>query len=58
MTMRLVFLVVLGALLLIGFSMGKDGYRAPRDRREPAKPEVTTHEAITTSREYDTAGHR
>jgi len=42
MMMRFVFLGVIGALLLIGFSMGKDGYRAPQRRRQPATPEADT----------------
>jgi hypothetical protein len=40
MTMRLVFLGVIAALFLIGFSMGKDGYRAPRGRRQSAAAEA------------------
>jgi hypothetical protein len=36
MTMRLVFLGVLAAVLLIGFSMGHDAYRVPRHRGKSA----------------------
>jgi hypothetical protein len=49
MTMRLVFLGVIAALLLIGFGMGKDGYRAPRRRRQPAAPEADTSLVTTGS---------
>jgi hypothetical protein len=42
MTMRFVFLGVIAALFLIGFSMDKDGYRAPRRRRQSAGPEADT----------------
>lgn len=49
MMMRLVFLGVIAALLLIGFSMGKDGYRAPQGRPQPAAPEAGTPEPPNTS---------
>ena len=39
-TMRLVFLGVIAALLLIGFTMGKDGYRDPRPKRSSVAPEA------------------
>jgi hypothetical protein len=42
MTMRFVFLGVIAALLLIGFSMDKDGYQAQRRRRQSAAPEADT----------------
>jgi len=42
MTMRFVFLGVIAALFLIGFSMGNDGYRAPRGRGQSAAPEAGT----------------
>jgi hypothetical protein len=38
MTMRLVFLGLLAALLLVGYSMGKDSYGAPQRRRQSTAP--------------------
>jgi hypothetical protein len=49
MMMRLVFLGVIAALLLIGFTMGKDGYRPPQRRRQSAAPETATSVVKTSS---------
>jgi hypothetical protein len=49
MTMRFVFLGVIAALLLIGFTMGKDGYQPPQRRRQPAAPETGTSVVKTSS---------
>ena len=49
MMMRLVFLGVIAALLLIGFTMGKDGYRPPQRLRQPAAPETGTSVLKTSS---------
>jgi hypothetical protein len=49
MTMRFVFLGVIAALLLIGFTMGIDGYRPPQRRRQPAAPETGTSVVKTSS---------
>jgi hypothetical protein len=49
MMMRVVFLGVIAALLLIGFTMGKDGYRPPQRPRQPAAPETGTSVVKTRS---------
>jgi hypothetical protein len=49
MMMRFVFLGVIAALLLVGFTMGKDGYRPPQRRRQPAAPETGTSVVKTSS---------
>lgn len=43
MTMRFVFLGVIGALILIGFGMGQDGYRTTHRDRQPAPDADDSH---------------
>ncbi len=49
MMLRFVFLGVIAALLLIGFTMSKDAYQPPQRRRQPAAPETGTSVVKTSS---------